>query len=343
MAAAPPPALSARLQDAQLFAHRYVEERDAIRFIDLPRARHGEVPFLTDGYLGNPAPLDDIAADACLAALPDRPVHFIFHSAFCGSTMLARAFDAPGLAMGLSEPVLLNDLVGFRRRGAPPPQVVRLADLATRLLARPFGAGEQVVIKPSNVITSLAPLLMAVRPAARAVFLSAPLEVFLVSVAHKGLSCRLWARELLQGFRHEGLVDLGFSDSDLFRQSDLQIAATGWLVQHRLFKQAMARPDGGRIATLDSEAMLARPEAAIAAVAAHFGLRADAAQVRAMAQGSAFARHSKSGQPYSREARERDYAKVREAHADEIGKVAIWAREVARVNGFDLTPVRPLL
>jgi hypothetical protein len=245
--------------------------------------------------------------------------------------------------MGLSEPVLLNDVVGYRRRGAQPAQVARLADLATRALARPFAPGEVVVVKPSNVLNSLAPLLLALRPSARAVFLSAPLEVFLVSVAHKGLECRLWARELLQGYLREGLVDLGFTDADLFRQSDLQIAAVGWLAQHRLFKAAMARPDGARIASLDSEAMLADPARSIGAVAAHFGLRATSAQVQAMAQGSAFARHSKSGQPYSVAARARDYAKVREAHDDEISKVAVWAREVARANGFDLNPVRPLL
>ena len=46
------------------------------------------------------------------------PIHFIFHSAFCASTMLVRALDVPGSAMGISEPVILNDMVGWRRRGA---------------------------------------------------------------------------------------------------------------------------------------------------------------------------------------------------------------------------------
>ena len=50
--------------------------------------------------------------------------------------MLARALDLPGVAMGLSEPVILNDVVGFRRRGAAPRDVARLADAATAA-ARP--------------------------------------------------------------------------------------------------------------------------------------------------------------------------------------------------------------
>ena len=111
--------------------------------------------------------------------------------------------------MGLSEPAVLNDVVGFRRRGATPPAVARAADLSLRLLGRPFGPGEAVIVKPSNILNPLAELLLTIEREGRALFLYAPLETFLISVTRKGLHCRAWVRELLEGYVQEGFVDRG--------------------------------------------------------------------------------------------------------------------------------------
>lgn len=328
------------LADAEWLAHRYVEGADRVRFAYVPRARHREIPFLTEALLGKDAPTHELTADECRRNVRPGPLHFLFHSAFCGSTLLTNALDRPGAAMGLSEPVILNDMVGLRRRGAPPSAVARLGDIATRLLARPFAPGEAVVVKPSNVINPLAELLLALRPEARAVFLYAPLETFLVSVARKGLHCRLWVRELLEGYLQEGFVaPLGFGPAELFRQSDLQIAAVGWLAQHGHFAQLAGKLGPDRIATLDAERMTAAPVAAIEAVAKHYGLTLDAEE----AATSSFARHSKSGEAYSPEARAADYAASRTAYGDEVSMVAAWAEKVAEVAGIALDPPSPLL
>src|SRR5258706_7689081 len=130
------------LADAEWLAHRYVESRDAFRFVHVPRARHRAIPFLSEALVGEPGAMIELPAEQCLREAKPGPLGLLLHSAFGGSTMLARALDRPGAAMGLSEPQLLNDVVGLRRRGAPPRAVARIADAATRLLARPFGAGE---------------------------------------------------------------------------------------------------------------------------------------------------------------------------------------------------------
>jgi hypothetical protein len=321
-------------------AHRFVESDDAFRFIRVPRADHAQMPFLTDDYLGERESGGDISASACLAATAEPPLHFLFHSAFCGSTMLVRALAQPGVAMGLSEPQVLNDVVGFRRRGADPRAVARAADIATRLLGRPFAAREAVIVKPSNVINPLAHVLMALRPQARAVFLHVPLETFLVSVANKGLHCRIWARELLQGYLLEGAVEgMGFSREDHFRQSDLQVAAVGWLVQHRLF-QALATRCGDRLASLDGDLMFIDLPGALRAVSAHYGLSLDR---DGASDSSVLSRHSKSGAAYSAKERDADYARVRAAHGEEIGMVLAWAKAVAEAAGVSLSAPNPLL
>ena len=174
------------LSDPEWLPHRHVEGQDRIRFVHVARGEHRRFPFLTDEYLGSERPLHEVSAEQCLA-LPPVPLHFLFHSAFCGSTMLLAGLDRPGVAMGLSEPQLLNDVVGFRRRGAQPAQVARLTEVAMRVLARPFAPGETNVVKPSNMLNPLAELMLAMRAEARAILLHAPLETFLISVVRKGL------------------------------------------------------------------------------------------------------------------------------------------------------------
>jgi hypothetical protein len=333
----------ALLADPECYAHRYVEGDDSFRFIRLPRARHGEAAFLTDEYLGETRVLGDVSAAQCLTLPNDEKLHFLFHSAFCGSTMLTRALDIPGIAMGMSEPVTLNDVVGFRRRRADPRAVARTADAAMRLLARPFAEGEAVVIKPSNVINSLAELLMMLRPSAKAVFLYAPLETFLVSVARKGLACRLWVRELLEGLILENAVELGFSSEDYFRLTDLQVAAVGWLAQHRSFARLAGKLGSDRLASLDADLMLARPVEALVAVAQHYGLPINLDLAAGIAAGPTFTQHSKSGEAYSSAKREADYAAIRAAHGDEISTVVAWATKLAEAAGVTMAAPNPLL
>jgi len=245
--------------------------------------------------------------------------------------------------MGLSDPVMLNDVVGYRRRGAKPAAVARLADLTTRLLGRPFGADEMVIIKPSNIVNPLAELLLALRPQARAIFLYAPLETFLISVARKGLPCRLWVRELLEGYLREGFVSLGFAPEDFFRQSDLQVAAVGWLAQQAYFQRLAGKNPDRRLRTLDANRMTAEPARAIAAAADHFGVQFDAATVADIVSGPAFNKHSKSGQAFTAESRTQEYAAARAAYGEEIGLVLAWAEKVAAGAGIALSGLDPLL
>jgi hypothetical protein len=332
---------SAPVRDAEWLAHRYDAAGDAVHFRHVPRPRHSQVPFLTDECLGG-GPVQPMPFDRTVAQVPAGRLHFIFHSAFCASTLLTRALDVPGLAMGLSEPVILNDVVGFRRRGGDPRAVARVLSGSMTLLARPFGPGEMVVVKPSNILNPLAAAMLRLRPDARALLLYAPLPVFLASVARKGMWCRLWAREHLEGLLTDRAVDLGFTARDYFRQTDLQVAAVGWLAQHALFA-AVAGASPGRVATLDSETLLAEPRRVLDALARHYGAKVDPALVDRMAAGPAFSRHSKFGQAFSPGERAREQEAAAEAHREEITKVTEWAGAVAANAGVSMTLPQPLL
>ena len=328
------PKLAPILAHGEWLAHRYDAEGDAYQMRHLTRDAHDAATFLTDDYLGKEDnPIVIRRGEAMQGTPKDNVLHLIAHSAFCASTMLAKGFNLPGTSMGLKEPVLLNDIVGYRRRGASPALVAERLDHGLRMLARPFSGDSAVIVKPSNIFNALLPVTLAMRPASKAILLYAPLPVFLVSVARKGLWCRLWCRELLEGQLTDGIVHLGFEPADYFRQSDLQVAAVGWLAQQQLFAQIATKYGADRIATLDSEQLTADPEAALKAAAQHFDMSIDDTQVSGH---SAFTTHSKFGGEFRSDDRRAEHAAAKEAHGDEIEKVLTWAEQVAVTAGVSL-------
>jgi hypothetical protein len=323
-------------------AHRYDPAHDAVHFRAVDRATRARIPFLTDEELGGPGQPRVLArADTAALQLAGAPLHFIFHSAYCCSTLLANAYDRPGSSFSLKEPVILNDLVGWRHRGAEPAALGKVMAEALALLARPWQAGEIGVIKPSNLLNGLAPAMLAVRSNVKALLLYAPLRVYLGSIATKGLWGRRWVRELLHKQLKEQFALPGFTAEDYFLQTDLQVAALGWLAQHALYAR-LAERFGERVRTLDSEVLLARPSEALAALDHLFGLKSSDHD-RSSIIGRVFSRNAKSGERFSAADRKAGQAKAEQVHEDEIAKVHDWALAVANSAGIAISPPRPLL
>lgn len=337
-----PPSVEQAIADGNWLAHRYEPEFDAIHFRYVDREAHRRVTFLTETEIGNAASLV-LRRDECLAAARELALltpRFVIHSAYCCSTMLARALDLPGAATAFKEPQILNDVIGIKVRGADARQVAAALDIALLLLARPLASGEIPVIKPSNLVNPLLPAVCAMRPDARLLLLHAPLDAFLGSVARKGVEGRAWVRELMWTMMLLGQAErFGFTEEELYRHTDLQVAALGWLAQHALFADAASlAPDAVR--TLDSETLINRPVEAMAALAAHFDIALDAA---AVAGGPAFTRHSKHGTMYDAADRRTEYERGIELHREEVEMVARWARSVADHAGISLVLPSPLL
>ncbi|HEX9964214.1 MAG TPA: hypothetical protein VGB04_04445 [Allosphingosinicella sp.] len=342
MAAAPD--LADAAADPAWLAHRFDESQDMVHLLRLTREAHRAVTFITDDYIDAKAPgLVVRRRDLVAAAPPAAPLHFIFHSAYCCSTLLARAVDIDGVSMGLKEPVILNDMVGWRRRGADPRLLTAVLDDALTLLARPFSPGEAVVVKPSNILNSLAPAMLGLRPQSCALLLYAPLPDFLRSVARKGLWGRRWVRELFIGQLRDGMVDLGLGEQNYLDLTDLQVAAASWLAQHAVFAGLVARFGPARVRTLDSAALMERPGEAMARLSDLFGLGLDEAAIGRILAGPAFTSHSKSKAGFGAADRIAEQRDAAAAHADEIEKVAVWAEAVAAAAGVPTRLEAPLL
>jgi hypothetical protein len=338
------PDLAAVARDPAWLPNRYDESRDLVHFVRLTREEHRSVTFVTDEYIRPDAPRIVLRrSEVAAAAGPPAPLHFIFHSAYCCSTVLARAVDIPGVSMGLKEPLILNDLVGWRRRGADPRQLGAMADAILTLLARPFSPGESVVVKPSNVLNGIAPALLGLRPQSRAILLHAPLPDFLRSIARKGLWGRRWVRELFIGQLRDGIVDLGLGDQHYLDLTDLQVAAAGWLAQQDVFARLVDQFGSARVRTLDSSALTARPGETMERLSELFGLGLDEPSIERVLAGPAFTSHSKSNAGFSAADRLAEQRDAAQTHADEIDKVAVWAEAVAAAAGLSMHLEAPLL
>lgn len=335
------PLLPHLIADGRWLAQRYDEASDAIHFRFVPKEKQRGMTFLTDFEIDD-APVAVYARAACLAECRKSELptpRFIFHSAYCCSTLLARAFDIPGYSFGLKEPQILNDIVGIHSRGADPRQVAAAMDIALLLLARPLAIGEINVIKPSNLLNPHIPLITKMRPDLRGVLLHAPLDVFLGSVARKEIEGRAWVRELMWKFMRLGQVGrFGFTEEELYRQTDLQVAAVGWLVQQALFAEASEHDDHYR--TLDSEALVAHPADSQRALGKLFQLDFDADKA---AMGPAFRTHSKDRSDFSPAQRDRERERGKSLHAREIEVVLDWTEQLAAHARVPLRLPNPLL
>jgi hypothetical protein len=335
------PALPELIADGRWLAHRYDESNDAIQFRLVPRAAQQAMTFLTDAEIGD-AELAVYRREDCLAAARqiDLPTpRMIFHSAYCCSTLLAQAFDIPGTSFGLKEPQILNDAIGLQLRRGDVRQAAAAMDAALLLLARPLARGEINVIKPSNLLNPLIPLVTALRPDIRGLLLHAPLEVFLTSIARKEIEGRAWVRHLMWDLIRLGqAARFGFTEEDLYRQTDLQVAAVGWLAQQAMFDEASAKHSGFR--TVDSETLIARATESLSALDSFFGLDFDPA---AVAAGPAFRTHSKDRDEFSSGRREEERERGRLLHQREIDMVLDWAQSVAEHASITMILPAPLL
>jgi len=264
------------------------------------------------------------------AAPTPAPIRFIFHSGFCCSTLIADAMDCEASATVLKEPMIVNDLYGWRLRGAPTDQFSRVLSDACTLLARPFGAGESVIIKPSNVANALAADLLNLFPTAKAVLLYAPLHLFLNSIVRKGFDGRLWIRDLLGKLIMNPLAPYQVDHADLAALTDLQAAAFAWLRQQSQFAALIAQFDARRVCTLDCETFLADPERVLSKLCAFFDLRSGGFRVDALA------RHSKTRGAFDANARRTQQHAAEMQHGAELGAVTAWAHGFARAHAMPI-------
>jgi hypothetical protein len=179
---------------------------------------------------------------------------FLFHTSFCGSTLLARALHQPPFAVALKEPLLLRRLADARFHSWP---VGHLLPTAARLLARPWHAGGAVLIQPTHVALSLGNELLAAIPTARGIVLTSSLEDFLLSHLKKQASTQAKVPELVERAM-SATSFLGRLGAEAFAPPNfLAAVALQWCAQREVVGELVATDRSEQLRLLDQTELLA--------------------------------------------------------------------------------------
>lgn len=292
-----------------------IEELGAAPFMD----RRMEQPWQRSVLL--PAP------DVPRIAMPKGA--WLFHTAFCGSTLLARALHAPLSSVSLKEPAALYDLTRLSMAGATAPAVLeaRLRQ-ATALLLRPWTAGGAVLVKPTNPVNRLMRQLLAITTDSKAILLYGSLEEFLLSCFKKLPAAETPMRWMMQHLLAGTMLERRLGIPGGHRFNFVECCVLTWYAQIEIYAGALADDHRDRLRTLDMRSMLADPVRAVSACSDWLGLDDRSSRdERAARVQATFARNAKQvGQAYGPDARRIERSDVRKAHGDAVAATVSWAR-----------------
>lgn len=283
-------------------------------------------------FVDGRTPLSDHAGHSIAVADCDPGQHapaLLFHTAFCGSTLLARALQAPPMVMSLREPsALLALAMASLRPGAfPPAQIERAAGVILGLLGRPWAERGRVAIKPTNQVNRILPLLLQVSPQSRVLLLHSSLEQFIVSCLKKlpaaEQQVRWMAQALLPGTQLAQRLGIPLTHPFNLVES----AVLTWFAQMEIYATALNADSDDRLRSVSIDTMLAQPAPVVAAAAdwlqlpgAHAGLAARVSET--------FARNAKAqGQAFDSSQRDQENAVMRQRYGDVIRKAMQWAEQ----------------
>jgi hypothetical protein len=275
---------------------------------------------------------------------------YVFHGAFCCSTLLTRLLDNVAGSLVLREPHSLFELASFIRFQntsllpvIPDDVLDQIYRVLVALYARRLRIDVPVVIKPSDGCNNLMTRIVADESCQAAVFLYADLERFLVSVLkypERHEWARVRARELCMDKRHRtGKVEI-----DPQPLSDGQAAALVWVLHMDVCREAASGPGGEKLRTLDSETLMTDMGKAFEAVISHFDLPNDPATIAKAVSIERTGSHSKSPQEsYDRITRQRDFDEARARFAGDVEATLDWVRSTFNPLRLDVSGLRPLL
>lgn len=327
------------LSDPAWFLRDYRPEQDGFVFSHVALENLTRPAFL-DQRMGLDAEAVQIAAaDVLDATRPAATPGLLFHTAFCGSTLLSRALEAPPRAVSLKEPLVLHALARVQLAGRWNAAAQDRLRAALALLARPWAPGGRVLVKPANQANGLLPQILAAAPQAPAVLLYSDLREFLVSCLKKGPEAEVpirWMAQALLPFTRLP-ARLGIDPRAPFNLIEACVLA--WYAQMELYAQALEHDHADRLRTLDFATVLAAPVPTVERCARWLGLGSEGVGARVA---STFGRESKSQTPYDPTQRAAEREQVLQAHGALVERALAWAEAVVQPAAITPRVWKPL-
>jgi hypothetical protein len=305
-------------------------ERQVITFVRISQTAYREYVYLgidsaeRRGARFYEIRFDDVLLAAANAPIIPRPVHYILHTAFCCSTLLARYFEVLSSCFVIKEPRILAEL-GLTLYDSVP-QWESMFQLSLRLLARTYPSQDLVIIKthvPSNI---LGKKLLDYSEQTNITFVLCPLRDFLLATLkrddRKG-RVRFWNRHsaTLTARRIPELADINPDDL-----ADANAVAYWWLVNSFLCRELLSSGHGARVMAIDGSQLADSPESILPLVMRHSGLLLVERQVESLVTHDSAKRHSKdTSLLYDANSRRLEMRDLENLYGKEVDEAVDWA------------------
>ncbi len=261
-------------------------QRQAFLTQHVTRHELADASFL-DHRLRSNGLMDVVNFQDIVSPVGHRPPSYIIHSAFCGSTLLARLLDHEGECLALKEPNVLAQLATAKRKSGGTARalsgeqsIYRILGLAHQLMVKEQYAA--TLIKPTNFANNLIPEIM--QSGARVLFLYSTLESFLRSVVKRGEEGHVFVRQRWQTMLAEREPISHIQPEVAMLYTDLQIGAIIWAQQIDTFQYWLQHDEGQRCASANFADYRPDPYAFLASVATFLacgkGVRSDGATLQ---------------------------------------------------------------
>lgn len=183
----------------------------------------------------------------------ESTVGLLLHTSFCCSTLLSRALHVPKYSVSLREPLAIRKLVDAYLL---KQDVNEAADISAALLARPWMAAKQVLIKPSHVTLPVMCRFIESIAQTKTLVLTSTLERFLVSNIKKPSSTQAKVPELVYRFIRGTALERPFTDALKQQPRFLQFVAAQWFAMQFHVGTICAIFGNDRVRILQEETLL---------------------------------------------------------------------------------------
>jgi hypothetical protein len=267
-------------------------------------------------------------------SLDSAAPRFVFHTAFCCSTLVARCLDLEQANVSLKEPAVLMELANYQRIGHPvlanPTQARAIYTLVTKLLFRQFGLGQSVLVKPTNTVNNIILAMMATDPRSKALLLHSDLESFLISILKKGEQGRGFVRQLFTILLIDSAEARQLDSTRLLRMTDSQIAAITWHLQLETFFDVFKQYDSSRVRSLHCDRLLDDPRSILNGIIDFFEFKLlDQNFTRLMEHAPLKSNAKTPGQKFDADSRKQDYTNARRQFTDTLEVIIPWAEQLS--------------
>jgi len=267
------------------------------------------------------------------ASSKSRPINYIFHTAFCCSTLISRCLDIQGICYAMREPAVFMQMANYKRVGNPYFLDIQrqqtLLNMVLYLLTKVSRQDETTLIKPTNAANNLVAEVIQNKRTHGILLLYSSLEQFLVSIIKKGEEGRAFVRRLFNVIRMDSERSSSLSLESLSQLTDLQMAAFVWYLQVDAYLKIIDKYPNANIKTLDCDVFLSKPVNTLTKLCELFDMKIERQHIENIIAGSVFSKYSKnSSQDYDASIRESENRLIAAQFRESIDGIIAWSGRI---------------